>query len=143
MSINDANCLDLFSGAGVFGFEALSRGAAKVVMVDKNKEVVEGLVGNRNQLDAESLEIVCEEIPSTSLKETLSTQKFDIVFIDPPFHRGLVTVACDFLVQADCLAPNALVYVETESELELVLPEGWEIIRAKKAGKVKYYLVKL
>lgn len=94
ISINDATCLDMFAGAGVFGFEALSRGARTVVMVDENREVVDRLVENKKMLGVGAeLDVLGMHIPSENLKKALEQHQFDIVFIDPPFHQGLVDVA--------------------------------------------------
>ena len=142
MSINDAKCLDMFAGAGVFGFEALSRGASSVLMVVQNREVVDSIKKNQLMLEVgDQLEIIQAVIPSPELKLELSSHRFDIVFIDPPFHKGLVEVACRFLADSDCLVDDALIYIETEKELELVLPEQWEVLKEKKSGNVKYYLI--
>lgn len=141
MSLNEAKCLDMFAGAGVFGFEALSRGAGSVVMVDENRQVVDKLFENKQMLEiTNELTILCQHIPSKELKLKLDENPFDIAFIDPPFHQGLVSVAIEFLEASGCLKEGALVYVETEDTLELQVPENWVIRKAKKAGRVRYYL---
>lgn len=134
------HCLDLFAGSGALGFEALSRGANSVVMVDQSKEVVQQLRENAVLLAAEKeVMLYCSEVPSDQLR--FDQNLFDIVFLDPPFHKNYVSTCCEWLENAGCLAKNALIYIEAESSLQLSLPEHWTVMRQKKAGEVGYYLV--
>jgi len=137
--IQDATCLDLFAGSGALGFEALSRGAKKVVMIDESQEIIGQLQVNAEIIDAEDLEFHCGTVP----KIVLTPQKFDIVFLDPPFKSGLLQASIDWLAQSEYLAKNAHIYIETHTELTPdMLPKSWEVIRDKKAGQVRYYLIK-
>jgi 16S rRNA (guanine966-N2)-methyltransferase len=136
--IHDAHCLDLFTGSGALGLEALSRGAGHVVMVDQSLAVIHHLKELKKSLSIEQLSLYHAKIPSLDLP----LRKFHIVFLDPPFYQGLIATCTTWLDESDCLAPHALIYMETEKELTpLPLPTHWHIIKAKKAGQVRYYLV--
>ena len=138
--IKDAHCLDLFAGSGALGFEALSRGAKHVVFIEQNKKILEYLTANQEMLgcvDAEALCLNAEDY----LKQT--SRSFDIVFLDPPFHLDLISKCCTLLESKKLLAHNAHIYIETETKPEHIqLPDGWEILKHKKAGQVYYYLVR-
>lgn len=139
--INGAKCLDLFAGSGALGFEALSRGAASVVMADKSPEVIEGLRKNAEKLTAVSaVTILLGHVPDVAL--LMPDGGFDIVFLDPPFHQNLIQKSCQFLEDKGLLSPHALIYIEAEPSLQpLPIPSHWQILKAKKAGQVGYYLV--
>jgi 16S rRNA (guanine966-N2)-methyltransferase len=138
--IVDSRCLDLFAGSGALGFEAASRGAAEVVMVDRDPRVVEVLKQQAAKLEAnEVVAVICAET-----LEWLEgpPSRFDIVFLDPPFGQGLIGPCCQQLQAHGWLKPETLIYLETESLLiPLPLPPSWRIERAKQAGQVRYYLV--
>ncbi len=142
--IHDAECLDLFSGSGVLGFEALSRGAKHVCFIDENREIITSLQKNAQQLSATNCDIIFESFPSENLKSKFKSEnkKFDIVFLDPPFKKNLIFAALDWLENTQILAENALIYVECQrSAVELAVPENFKILKSKNAGQVSYYLV--
>jgi 16S rRNA (guanine966-N2)-methyltransferase len=126
-------CLDLFAGSGALGFEAMSRGAARAVMVESDPEVAAALRESASVLDADGVEIVASDALAY-LRRGL--EKFDVVFIDPPFASDLAVRAMAEL--RDRLRPGARVYVE--SGAALALPEGWRLVREDRAGAVRYAL---
>lgn len=136
--IEGSRCLDLFAGSGALGLEALSRGATEVEFVDKHPKVIDALRKNLNLLEAKGGRVV----QADSLAYLRGTPRpFDIVFLDPPFRQGLLTPCLELLAHG-WLASGARIYLETELELgKPELPEGWELLRSKKAGQVAYYLV--
>ncbi|MGD9153372.1 MAG: 16S rRNA (guanine(966)-N(2))-methyltransferase RsmD [Gammaproteobacteria bacterium] len=137
--INGANCLDLFAGSGALGFEALSRGAANVVFVDSAPEVIANLHANQKMLQAENLEIY-----HMNAEQYLSQTKeqFDIVFLDPPFQKQMIPTYCQLLAKNNLLKANGYAYIETNTTLlSDDLPQNWQIIKQKRAGKVRYYLL--
>ena len=136
--IEGAHCLDLFAGTGALGFEAASRGAASVTLVENDRALCDQLTKNINTLSAENVKLV--QTNALSWLQGCS-QKFDLVFLDPPFEQGLVEKSCDLLRTKDCVDENGLIYIE--SEVELQLPEYLEIIKQGKAGHVKYLLARL
>lgn len=108
-----ARCLDLFAGTGVLGFEALSRGAAHCTFVERDPRAVTALEALRDRLAADGA-----DIRRADVREHLrgAPTPCDIVFIDPPFHQGLVADVLPRLA-AGWLAPGARVYVECERGL--------------------------
>lgn len=140
-AIYGARCLDPFAGSGALGFEALSRGALSIVMVDQSGEAIASLRHNAEKLAAAmSADIIWGRFPD--VKIAVPQNGFDIVFLDPPFHQQLIKTACQHLDEQGMLNPNALIYIEAEIDLQpLPLPPHWEILKAKQAGQVSYYLV--
>lgn len=136
--IEGARCLDLYAGSGALGFEAASRGAARVVMVEKDAQAVEGLRRQAAVLGATEIEVVHADARHWLLGEA---RPFDVVFLDPPFAGEDLGKVCELLDQAPWLAPGALVYLESRAELdEPALPSAWRILRRQRAGQVRYYL---
>jgi len=136
--IEGARCLDLFAGTGVLGFEALSRGAAEAVLVEADGQAVAGLRDNARRLGAGGAHIVQADVLSW-LGGTPSA--FHVVFLDPPYRRDLLAPCCACLEQGGWLAPGAYIYLEAEAELGVpVVPQGWSVVRSKRAGQVGYHL---
>jgi len=138
--IAGAHCLDLFAGTGALCLEALSRGAADVVMVEKAPPVAQRLHQHVERLEAVGAEVVLADAVEF-LQRT--PRAFDIVFLDPPFKSNLIA-ECAALVEArGWIKSGGLVYVEAPSRMgELTLPATWELIRSKKAGQVGYHLAR-
>ncbi len=139
--IVDARCLDLFAGSGVLGFEALSRGAQHSILVDQDVVIIQQLGASSTMLQAESLEIHCGD--SAQFITGYKGESFDIVFLDPPFQSDLLALAIKQLNSSGCLAKQALIYIETGTELLAAhLPDTWEILKSKQAGDVRFYLIR-
>lgn len=134
--IEGARCLDCFAGSGALGFEAASRGAKEVLMIDQGREVITTLNENIERLKFDNIETVCNVLPGVMVKEG----PFDIVFLDPPFRQNLLEPTVVWLLENGLLAKEALVYIESEKELLLTVPETWRLHRSKTAGKVLYSL---
>lgn len=138
--IEGARCLDLFAGSGALGLEALSRGAREVVFVDTSPRAITALKENLALLQCNHAQVV-----RTSAVDFLGAppaQPFDVVFLDPPFRRGLLQPALQRLAQGGWLAPGARIYLELETEQgEPELPPEWQMLRRKRAGQVAYFLV--
>jgi 16S rRNA (guanine966-N2)-methyltransferase len=134
-----ARCLDLFAGSGALGFESLSRGAAHVVFVDRDAQIVRHLEGTAHKLA--TAEARC--IASDALRYLAGAPTpFDIVFLDPPYASDVLSAACAQLSRG-WLQPSALVYLEAPSDAGLpALPAGWSIHRSKAAGQVGYHLLR-
>ena len=133
-------CLDLFAGSGALGLEALSRGAAWAVFVDQDVVAARCLREHLQTLRATDAQVMQADVLAY-LQGVAQT--FDVVFIDPPYrHYDLLQDCCARLESGDWLAPQAYVYLETESSREVPpLPLNWQVIRSKKAGQVGYHLV--
>jgi 16S rRNA (guanine966-N2)-methyltransferase len=139
-AIPGAVCLDLFAGTGVLGLEALSRGAARVVSIEQDPLALRQLVENSTLLAADNHHILHRD--ALDFLSMPCTAPFDIVFIDPPFHRGLVPRCLQALQQGHYVKPGGVVYVETEAALTPTdLPTGYIISKNKTAGAVYYHLL--
>lgn len=129
------NCLDLFAGTGVMGFEALSRNAKAVVLVEKTPAVYKAILDNKAALQANAAQV----LNGDALSFLASNQQlFDVVFLDPPYHQGWLNKLLPQL-QAH-LASDAKVYVEAEYAIECTA--SWQVIKQSKAGNVFYHLLK-
>jgi 16S rRNA (guanine966-N2)-methyltransferase len=135
--IEGARCLDLFSGSGALGMEAASRGAGRVVMVEKAGSVVRQLERNRELLGLDQIEIVRADALQF-LEQPASP--FDIVFLDPPFDNDLLAPLCQRLTLG-WLADEARIYLEEDISRPFPeLPEDWLWLKQKTAGRVRYGL---
>jgi 16S rRNA (guanine966-N2)-methyltransferase len=127
-------CLDLFAGSGALGFEALSRGAAAVVMIEKNPAALRALRDNARKLDATGLTVVRGD----ALEFVRSARsRFDVVFVDPPYRLGMQVAALAPL--RGLLAAGGRVYVEGDAAFEP--PRGWAVFRRARAGNVHFHLL--
>ncbi len=136
--IQGARCLDAFAGSGALGFEAASRGAGEVVLIERSP-----LVARQLQANAQTLGVAEMRIRQADTLQWLAAagQPFDIVFLDPPFADDLLEPAIAHLAGNGWLAPGARVYLETAHQSGFPpLPENWELIRDKTAGQVRYGL---
>ncbi|MEX0617840.1 MAG: 16S rRNA (guanine(966)-N(2))-methyltransferase RsmD [Pseudohongiellaceae bacterium] len=137
--IPGARCLDLFAGSGACGIEALSRGSARVVFLDSNRLAVDAIGQALNNLDAINYVVVCSD--ATEWLRQPQEDKFDIVFLDPPFDHDLAPQACELLEIRGLLAPGAKIYIESARPIETeAVPENWLQLRSGKAGSVYFYL---
>jgi len=126
-------CLDLFAGSGALGFEALSRGAARAVMVEKDRAIAEALRENARLLGAANAQVVCADSLAYLAR---GADRFDVAFIDAPYASDLAQRAMQAL--GPRLADGARVYVESAAPLEA--PAGWSETREGRAGAVRYAL---
>jgi 16S rRNA (guanine966-N2)-methyltransferase len=136
--IPHSKCLDVFSGSGGLGFEAASRQAELVTMVELNAQAFRQIKENIGRVGATNI-----EVHHGDALQFLGQpgQAYDVVFIDPPFRQGLLAETIDKLESNGWLAENAVVYIETEKELKLPdLPEHWQQVKEKIAGQVCYRL---
>lgn len=137
--ISGARCLDLFAGSGALGLEALSRGAAQVVLLDNQTAVVKQLCANLALLQTAAAEVIKDEAlaylrgPATA---------FDVVFLDPPYQTDWLPGCIELLEQGGWLTAHAWIYLEAPAKAGLPkLPENWRVSRSKTAGEVGYHLV--
>ena len=141
-SLDGARCLDLFAGTGALGLEAASRGAAEVVLVEREAALVERLSEAIAALGANGVTV--RHVDALAYLQAPAPTPFDVVFVDPPFGTGLASAACAALAAVGptnrWLAPEAEVYVETAVGAPIIWPSNWRVLREKEAGKVRYYL---
>lgn len=128
-------CLDLYAGSGALGFEAASRGAKRVVMVERERAALAALNASCALLSAAQVEVI-----RADALEFLRTDRsvYDVVFLDPPFAADVWTALLEMLPLR--LAPNALVY--RESGAKQAAPAGWQMHKEGRAGQVSYQLLK-
>lgn len=139
--ITDASCLDCFAGSGALGFEALSRQAGQVTFLELDKKIANQLAKNLQNLKCDPQQAqVINQNSLDFLKQMQNERQFDVVFLDPPFHFNLVEQAITLLIQNNWLAPNALIYVETEKNNTLITPPDWQLLKQKTSGQVCYRL---
>ena len=140
------DCLDLFAGSGALGFEAASRGARSVTMLDFHAPVARQLMENKELLKAENVTILRGDALTVGRDMAGRGQRYDLIFLDPPYQQDFIAKALPLCI--DLLNEDGMVYVEAE----YALPEGedrpdwlapWEQVRADKAGMVFYHLLKL
>jgi 16S rRNA (guanine966-N2)-methyltransferase len=127
-------CLDLYAGSGALGFEAASRGAARVVLVEKDRASVAQLERSRAALDARQVTIVCGDAAAYLAG---GRDRYDVVFLDPPFRQNAVPGILGELALR--LAPGARVYVESEAPVDVAAP--WAELKRARAGQVSYQLL--
>jgi len=133
--LSGLDCLDLFAGSGALGFEAASRGAARVTMVEKDRAALEELERSRAALGASQVEIRGGEAQAF-LDSTRA--RFDLVFLDPPFRQNALPALLAEL--APRLQPGARVYVEADAPVDA--PPPWTELRRARAGQVSYQLLR-
>ena len=127
-------CLDLFAGSGALGFEAASRGAARVVMVENDRVALDALRKAKDSLGIDQVEILPEDALSYLAR---TDERFDVVFLDPPFRQNALAAALELLPRR--LAEGARVYVESATAVEP--GEAWRELRRARAGQVSYQLL--
>lgn len=141
LSIRGARCVDLFAGSGVLGLEAASRGAARVVLVEKSKTAARGIRESLSKLQADNVELL--EDDAIRFLSVCEPGSIDVVFIDPPFGSGLETRALELLEAGACVSSGGFAYVETPRDTPLSLPApGWEMARETVIGDVRLRLLK-
>ncbi len=137
--LSGARCLDLFAGSGVLGLEALSRGAAHCVLVERNPEAVRHLQSSVRLLGASDAQVV-----QADAKQWVASthQVFDLVLLDPPFSDETLDVfsLMKVLRQRQLLSPSAWVYIEQSRDEVLPLLQGWHLYREQCAGRVRISL---
>ena len=138
-NIQGSICLDLFAGSGCLGLEALSRGASKCVMIEKNKRVINRLTENIEKLSSSTELIHDDALNYLSSKEPSKT--FDIVFLDPPFDSTIYEPIMRALELNHGLSHEALIYIEARSDSSTFqIPDNWLLFREQVAGNVRYML---
>jgi len=128
-------CLDLFAGSGALGFEAASRGARRVVMVERDAQTVRALGASRDALQAAAVELKRADALEF-LRDGVDV--YDVVLLDPPFRAELWPRLAPLLPRL--LAPEALVYYESAARPDLA--PDWVVHRQGQAGQVRFQLLK-
>lgn len=137
--VQGAAVLDLFAGSGALGFEAASRGADSVVLVEKDADNYAVLTREAASFKGCRIETVHQD---ALLFLAGCSLKFDLVFLDPPYKSDLLKQSLQLLLQHSLLTPDSLVYAEMSSLKTTIVP-GYEIMHQDQAGQVKFGLWRL
>lgn len=129
------SCLDLFSGSGALGFEAASRGAEQVVMVEKNPSVCRALQENLNKLGCTNVFAHCQDGLEFAYR---NMQRYDVIFVDPPFGSDYLPRLLEVLPQR--LSEDGLLYLESDAAVDVLPP--WVFVKSGRAGQVHFQLLK-
>jgi len=128
-------CLDLFAGSGALGFEAASRGARQVVMVERDAQIFRALHATYTMLGADQVELARADALAFLRSDA---RCYDVVFLDPPYHLDLLPRLLPLLPSH--INGGSRVYVESDRLPEL--PKGYEVLRQSRAGRVHGLLIK-
>ena len=130
-------CLDAFAGTGALGFEAASRGAQRVLLVERDARLADSLRRVKARLHADAIEVVCA--PALGVLQAQAPASFDLVFLDPPYGQGLLGPALAAAVRV--VAPGGWLYAEDAQPLSDV-PPPWRVHRQGRAGMVHHHLLR-
>lgn len=146
--IQDARCLDLFAGSGALSFEALSRGAGWATIIEKQAEIATQLQQHLQLLNCNDATVIQSDAlhwlnNTTTLTDNLkkSENRYNIVFVDPPFKKQLWDQTVTALENSTILAEDAMIYIESPQNHPLTIPKNWEPFKRKQAGQVTYQLL--
>lgn len=137
--IHDARCLDVFAGSGALGIEALSRGAASSLMIERDPKAAAQLKLNLELLKATHGRVLNEDALG-KLQKGNQDKPYHIVFVDPPFQLNLWQAVIEALEAGNWLAEDATIYIESGRDNAYRPPINWQLHRDKHAGAVSYRL---
>jgi len=141
--LNEMYCLDLFSGTGALGLEALSRGAKKVTFVEQNKEYLKKIKNVYiGMTEKEDCDFFCAECLDW-VKNNNSQTKYDLIFIDPPFNKNLIDDLLATILRKELLSKNGRIYFEFEKKLDFKIPKSLNLKKEKSLGKKSYVLAEI
>lgn len=132
--IKNSVFLDLFSGSGAIGLEAASRGAKKVVLCDSSKQAISIIKKNIEKTHLEDSVVVYSSDFQECLKK-LTKEKFDLIYLDPPYKTDFVIKSIDLILKLDLVNENSVIIVETDDETTI---NKLENLKMKITGKKKY-----
>ena len=139
--VDGARCLDLFAGSGANGIEAMSRGAASLLAIERERRLAELLRANIARLKVDNAEVVCADaLAWLGQARQPDSPTFDLVFMDPPFAHDLAPQAARDLESGGWLAPAAMIHVELPTGRAAQVPANWSVHRQGRAGALGYTL---
>lgn len=129
--IKDSIVLDLFSGSGNLGIEALSEGAKYAYLVDKNIKCVKIIKKNINNLNINNVKVICLDY-----KKALYSinKKLDLIFLDPPYNTNYIKKSIDLIVKLNLLSNRGLIICESDDLNKIIYPNSLKKIKEKKYG---------
>ena len=135
-TLHGKTCLDLFAGSGALGFEAASRGAERVDMVEVNRKVFRALQENIEKLGCVNVFVHAQDGLEFATRDN---RRYDVIFLDPPFQSDYLPRLLEILPER--LNENGMIYVETGVAIDV--PAPWQTVKAGKAGQVHYRLLQV
>ena len=138
--VSDLDILDMFGGSGAMGFEALSRGARRCVIIENNKAAFQVIAENQGNLSCGG----GAQLRFSDFKTAFHRGEcFDIIFLDPPYRKGLLEDALLFICEKGLKKENGVIVAETGSEEGFALTEtGLKLIKEKQYGHTKILFLK-
>ena len=136
-SLIGKTCLDLFAGSGAFGFEAVSRGAKSVILVESNRNVYADLASNAKLLKADNVLVKNQNALNYISR---ANQYFDIIFIDPPYSSNLLQKCLNELNSGRLMNEDTVLYIEYQDLPDLA---AYQVIKQGRAGMVHFALLKI
>ena len=134
--VNSANCLDVFAGSGGLGFEALSRYASSVTFIELDKGAIANLQQNLQKLKVSSEQASIVAGNALQILPSLDKQ-FDLIFLDPPFHKNLLPPVIKLINEHNLLAKDGVVYLESESQAaDYVVPNNWQLLKERQGSQL-------
>ncbi|KXI29714.1 16S rRNA (guanine(966)-N(2))-methyltransferase RsmD [Paraglaciecola hydrolytica] len=134
--VNSANCLDVFAGSGGLGFEALSRYASSVTFIELDKGAIANLQQNLQKLKVSSEQASIVAGNALQILPSLNKQ-FDLIFLDPPFHKNLLPPVIKLINEHNLLAKDGVVYLESESQAaDYVVPNNWQLLKERQGSQL-------
>jgi len=133
-------CLDMYAGTGSLGFEAISRGAVRVVFIENDRDRYRAIIDIAKKLNVQK---ICNIFNANSINfdYKIFEEKFDIIFLDPPFHGNLIKKSLEIIFEQNLLAEKGLIYIESEMDLDVEsLTIRMKKIGESKGGETKFYL---
>ncbi len=142
-NLSEMNCLDLFSGTGALGLEAVSRGAKRVTFVEKNKDFLQKIEKVYLEMSIkENCDFFCAECLDW-VKNYKSDSKYDLIFIDPPFNNNLIDDLLKNILNKNLLSKGGKIYFEFEKNFNLKIPESLSLKKEKSMGRKSYVLAEV
>lgn len=140
--IRGANVLDMYAGSGSLGFEAQSRGAATVTMLELTALQTRQLKVLSGQLQADNISI--HQADALKWSESYQGSPFDLVFLDPPFADNLLQQSVDKLAESGLVKTDSMIYLEADKKQSMPeIPPDWEVMKEKKMGQVNVWLLRV
>ena len=132
--IAGSSCLDAFGGSGALGLEALSRGAGQVTIIEKHPKTLKYIQENATRFEASNLSLICAD--TLHYLATLQ-EKFDVIFLDPPFQYEALPKLLNIIAKSQLLTPEGYLYIESARAIDFALLNlPWQVFRTQKAGHV-------
>ena len=139
--VQDANVLDLFAGSGALGIEALSRGAKKCIFADKSEKAISIIRKNVEKARfADDAMIVKGDFKDVLSELSKSGEKFDLIFLDPPYARGLLDESLKEIYDFSLLSSNGVIVAEFDNGTDVDI-QHYNVMKYKKYGRVCIYFL--